>query len=99
MINQDDDALRLSAVKIGDQQKPRLGNTIASQNAAGAVYIDTTGYVGDRHSYFDEADLDKDSGDARELTRFFKGALNGDIVEEGMPYKPATNTYQLGGAE
>lgn len=94
-INQEDDALRLSAMKIGDTQKPRLGNTLAEQDAAGATYIDCTGYVGDRHSYFDEADLDRERGEAEPLTEFFGLALDGAIAEEGMPYRAATNTYRL----
>jgi esterase/lipase superfamily enzyme len=93
-LNQDDAALRLSAMKIGDQQQPRLGNTLAEQNAAGACYIDVTPYVGDRHSYFDEADLARDA--APELTAFFQQALNGEIAEDELTYRVATNTYRIG---
>jgi len=94
LINQDDDALRLSAMKIGDQQRPRLGNTLAEQDAAGAVYVDFTGYVGGAHSYFDEADLDREQGRAPSLTDFLGAAVNGEIAEAGLAYDPGSNTHR-----
>ena len=95
-INQEDDALRLSTMKIGDQQRARLGNTLARQDAANARYIDLTSYVGDAHSYFDEADLERAPGGAKPLTDFVARAVNGESAEDGLDYQVATNTYRLG---
>ncbi|NIR28910.1 MAG: alpha/beta hydrolase [Gammaproteobacteria bacterium] len=94
-VNQNDAALQLSTMKVGEDQKPRLGNTLAEQNAANARYIDFTPYVDDRHSYFDETDLGREEGGAQPLTDFFKAALNGEIAEWELPYHAGTNTYRI----
>ncbi|HKJ70816.1 MAG TPA: alpha/beta hydrolase [Gammaproteobacteria bacterium] len=94
-INQDDRALMLSDAKLGDEQRPRLGNTLARQDAANATYLDATRLVGDAHSYFDAKDIDASGADAKPLTDFFARALNGEIAEEGLRYKAANNTYVL----
>lgn len=93
-INQDDCALGLSALKVGDQQKARLGSTLGEQDAAGATYIDFTDYIGDVHSYFDPEDLGRENAAA--LTAFFERSLNGWVAEEGLAYRPDTNTYRIG---
>lgn len=95
-INQDDPALMLSDAKLGDDQRPRLGNTLGRQDAANATYIDVTDFVGDAHSYFHSGDIDKSEADARPLTDFFAKALNGEVAEEGLRYKAGSNTYILG---
>lgn len=94
-INEEDDALRLSTMKFGDQQGPRLGNTLFLQNAPNATYIDFTGYVGDAHSYFTEKDIGKRRGQAAPLTDFFGEALNGRVAESGLTYRADTNVYRL----
>ena len=94
-INQDDRALWLSDAKLGDEQRPRLGNTLKHQNAANATSLDATRLVGDAHSYFDAEDIEPSGAAAKPLTDFFTRALNGEIAEEGLRYKAANNTYLL----
>jgi len=93
-LNQDDCALGLSALKVGEQQKPRLGSTLGEQSAAGVAYIDFTDYLDDEHSYFEPRDLGRESAAA--LTGFFERALNGRVAEEELAYRPDSNTYRVG---
>lgn len=95
MVNQNDDALRLSTMKIGEAQKPRLGNTFANQDAANATYIDCTFCAGKLHSYFDELDFGEEAQRSVKLVEFFAKALNGEIAEDELAYQPATNTFRL----
>ncbi|MGJ8649476.1 MAG: alpha/beta hydrolase [Opitutaceae bacterium] len=96
-INQDDFALTLSNLKIGDSQKPRLGSTIGEQNANNTVYIDFTNSLGKEHSYFLESDLSENSSsaEAAKLSYFFEKAFNGEIAEEHLKYYPQANTYRI----
>lgn len=96
-INQDDHALALSNLKIGEQQKSRLGSTIRKQDAPNATYIDFTQFLESEHSYFVEGDLKKAraSGELARFTGFFDKALNGEIAETGLPYHADTNTYWM----
>lgn len=94
-INQDDPALMLADAKLGDQQRARLGNTLRRQKAENATYIDMTRFVGRAHSYFDHHDLDRPKAAAGPLTDFFGAALNGEVAEEGLPYKAPNNPYVL----
>jgi len=92
LINQDDSALGLSNLKIGEAQKPRLGATIADQNAHNAAYIDLTGTLDREHSYFDNADIQ------RTLTKLeptMRELLNGRIGHRDLDYDIDTNTYRL----
>ncbi len=93
LINQNDAALQLSTLKLGELQKTRLGNTLARQNAGGATYLDLTGYLGDQHSYFDGRDVER--ADAGRLEGFFEQSLRGGIAERDLPYSADTNTYRL----
>lgn len=56
--------------------------------------IDFTDYIGDEHSYFDPEDLGRENAAA--LTAFFERSLNGWVAEEGLAYRPDTNTYRIG---
>lgn len=91
-INQDDDALKLSSLKIGEAQKARLGSTLAQQDAGNAAYIDLTGLIRDEHSYFVNTDVGRH---VPELEAFFRKAVNGEIAHRDLPYFPDTNTYRL----
>lgn len=95
IINQNDDALRLSTMKVGEAQKPRLGNTLSSQDAPNATYIDCTFCAGERHSYFDEVDFGEESANSKRLCEFFAKAFNGEIAEEALEYQAGTNTYRI----
>lgn len=94
LINTTDAALRLSTLKVGDLQEPRLGNTLAEQDAPGATYLDLSTYVGEAHSYFDRDDLERE--DAEALEHFMRKALQGVAAAYGLPYSADTNTYRLG---
>lgn len=95
IVNQNDDALRLSTMKIGEEQEPRLGNTLSSQDADNASYIDCTFCAGDRHSYFEELDFDGEEDRSKALCEFYARAFNGEIAEEVLKYYPGTNTYRV----
>jgi len=90
LINQEDHALALSNMKVGEQQKPRLGSTVAEQNAANASYIDFTGRIGDEHSYFVNADLQKSLDTLEPL---MQKMLTGRLAHHELEYRPDTNTY------
>lgn len=95
VVNQNDDALRLSTMKIGEDQKPRLGNTLSGQDADNASYIDCTFCAGDRHSYFEELDFGDERDRSKTLCEFYTKAFNGEIAEEALTYHPGTNTYRV----
>ena len=92
LINQDDSALGLSNLKIGEAQKPRLGATLAEQDAHNATYIDLTGTIGREHSYFDNADL---KHPVPALEPLMQDLLNGRIAHRDLDYQLDTNTYRL----
>ncbi|NKI36450.1 alpha/beta hydrolase [Wenzhouxiangella sp. XN79A] len=92
LINQDDSALGLSNLKIGEAQKPRLGATIAQQNAHNAAYIDLTGTLDREHSYFDNQDTKRT---VPNLEPVMRELLNGRIAHRDLPYEVGTNTYRL----
>lgn len=95
VVNQGDDALRLSMMKIGEEQKPRLGNSLLGQEASNAVYIDCSLCAGDRHSYFDELDFGEERPRSLKLVRFFERILNGEAGEPELPFHQANNTYRI----
>jgi len=94
-INQGDSALMLSDTKLGDDQRPRLGNTLHEQDAPNGTYIDMTPFVSSAHSYFDEEDLEMSKEQAEPLTTFFAKAVNGEVAEGPLPYRMASNTYVM----
>lgn len=90
LINQRDHALALSNMKVGEAQKPRLGSTIAEQNAPNAAYIDFTGRIGDEHSYFVEGDLEQP---LESLAPLMRTMLTGHLAHHDLQYRSDTNTY------
>ncbi len=96
-INQDDSALALSNLKIGEQQKSRLGSTLREQDAPFATYIDLTHFLENEHSYFVEKDLKagRPSEDLVRFTGFLEKAVNGEIAETGLPYHADSHTYRM----
>lgn len=96
-INQDDHALALSNLKIGEQQKPRLGSTIRKQDAPNATYLDFTFFLEKEHSYFVEADLQEQPQPEAidRFTGFFEKAFSGEIAETGLPYHSDSKTYRM----
>ena len=52
LINEDDKALLASRLKIGDQQKARLGHYLKNLCSKQAVYVDFTVLAGKKHTYY-----------------------------------------------
>lgn len=77
-INERDGALMASRMKMGEQQKARLGHYTRRLDARTATYVDVTNqpHVGDSHAYFE--------GDAlanEKVLRFFHTVFNGGTGE------------------
>lgn len=91
-INEDDSALRVSRMKLGEAQLARLGHYPYELLAQRAVYVDFTNApkVSGSHAYFEGGPLQN----AR-VKRFFKDAFNGLDAERRLPYDVARNTYRL----
>jgi esterase/lipase superfamily enzyme len=91
-INEDDVALRASRMKMGEEQKARLGHWPYQLDSTRAVYVDFTNasHVGDSHAYFEGAALKN-----AVVRKFFEKALNGERAEEGLPYEAARNVYRV----
>lgn len=91
-INELDSALNASRMKLGEQQKARLGQYPHKLESRQAVYVDFTGhaFVGNSHAYFE--------GDALKNERvkaFFHGALNGKYAECDLRFDVGRNMYRL----
>lgn len=91
-LNEKDGALLASRLKMGEQQKARLGHFPYGLTARRAVYVDVTGaaHVGDSHAYFEGAPL----RNAR-IRRFFDEAFNGQAAEARLHYDVARNMYRF----
>lgn len=91
-INENDVALRASRLKMGEQQKARLGHYLRGLDSRVATYVDFTGqaHVGDSHAYFEGASL----GNAK-VKAFFNAVLNGAIGEDSARFDPARNVYRV----
>ncbi|MBL0648853.1 alpha/beta hydrolase [Aeromonas caviae] len=91
-INECDGALMASRMKMGEQQKARLGHYTRRLDARTATYVDVTNqpHVGDSHAYFE--------GDAlanEKVLRFFHTAFNGGTGERAELFDAAQNLYRL----
>lgn len=91
-INEKDSALAASRMKMGEQQKARLGHYPYRLSSQRAVYVDFTNEanVGDSHAYFEGGALRNDR-----VRRFFNEALNGTRAEERLHYDVARNMYRF----
>jgi len=91
-INENDSALRLSRMKLGETQLARLGHYPYELFARGTVYVDFTNApkVADSHAYFEGLALEN----AR-IKRFFKEAFTGLDAERQLAYDDARNAYLL----
>lgn len=91
-LNEKDRALAASRMKMGEQQKARLGHFPYLLDARRAHYIDFTGasWVGDSHAYFEGSAMKNAS-----VKRFFTRALNGEYAEDGLRYDAARNVYAV----
>jgi len=91
-INENDFALRVSRMKLGEEQLARLGHYPFDLHAQKAVYVDLTGAarVGDSHAYFEGKPLDNAA-----VNTFFSRAINGEFAERTLPYDEATGMYRM----
>ena len=91
-INEKDGALLASRLKMGEQQKARLGHYPYGLNSERAVYVDFTREpkVGDAHAYFEGDALQNDR-----IRRFFDEAMNGKRAEQRLHYDVARNMYRF----
>ena len=90
-INEDDQALGAARMKIGDEQKARLGHYPYALHSRQGVYVQFTGVpkVNDSHSYFEGDPVTKNP----RIKKFFKEAFNGRRAESRLEYDTATNMY------
>lgn len=91
-INEKDSALMASRMKMGEQQKVRLGHYTKKLDSKIATYIDVTDqpHVGDSHAYFE--------GDAlanKKVEAFFHTVFNGGTGESSARFDIAQNIYRL----
>ena len=91
-INENDGALKASRLKMGEQQKARLGHYLRRLDSRVATYMDFSGqpHVGDSHAYFEEAPLKN-----TKVLDFFRAALNGNVAEKSTRYDTSRNVHLL----
>jgi esterase/lipase superfamily enzyme len=91
-INENDAALLASRMKMGEQQKARLGHYLFRLDAQRAMYINFTGlpYVGDSHAYFKGRAVRNEA-----IKHFFHAVINGEHAETDLVYDVARNMYRF----
>jgi len=93
-LNEKDSALQASRMKLGEQQKARLGHYPYKLDSRQGVYVyvDFTGqaYVGDAHSYFEGGAIKN-----AKVKKFFERVFNGGFVEDGMVFDVGRGMYRL----
>jgi esterase/lipase superfamily enzyme len=91
-INEQDGALLASRMKMGEEQKVRLGHYPYLLTSQRAVYVDFTkeAHVGDSHAYFEGEALKNER-----IRRFFDEAFNGAAAERRLQYDVARNMYRF----
>jgi len=91
-INENDSALAASRMKMGEDQKARLGHYPHALVSRRAVYMNFTDEpnVGDSHAYFEGRPLNN-----LRVRKFFEDAFNGARAEQGLQYDIARNTYRF----
>jgi esterase/lipase superfamily enzyme len=91
-INENDRALKASRMKMGEQQKARLGHYRRRLDSKVATYMDFTNqpHVGDSHAYFEETALKN-----QKVLEFFEAALNGKVAEKSTRYDFSRNVHLL----
>lgn len=91
VINEDDYALSVSRLKIGDEQKARLGHTTTGLDAWNARYVDVTDArsIGRGHGYFTTSRTENP-----DVFKFFRKGVRGLRAEDELAYYEDTNTYR-----
>ena len=91
-INERDGALMASRMKMGEQQKVRLGHYTKKLDSKIATYVDFTDQpqVGDSHAYFEGGALANEK-----VKAFFHTVFNGGTGENSAHFDTARNLYRL----
>jgi esterase/lipase superfamily enzyme len=91
-INEKDGALRASRIKMGEQQKARLGHYPFQLTSRRATYVNFTDAqnVGDSHAYFEGEPIKNG-----QVMKFFADALNGASAERELNFDLASNMYHF----
>lgn len=89
-INERDSALSASRMKLGEQQKARLGHHPYRLDSRQAVYVDFTDqpHVTTSHAYFEDRPLRNPH-----VRKFFEAALNGEFAENRLHFDQGRNMY------
>jgi esterase/lipase superfamily enzyme len=93
-INENDKALLSSRLKLGEEQKPRLGHWVKNLNAKNPWYIDFSDakHVNDNsHSYFEGKPIEKNENIKNVFTKMF----NGEKVELELELDKNMNAYKV----
>lgn len=93
-INENDNALRLSRAKIGDEQLPRLGHYRHNLVSKQANYVDFTDYgqVGNSHAYFEGNAVE---GITSPVYQFFLKVMNGGSAYELLSFDNGIGAYRF----
>lgn len=91
-INEKDSALKASRLKMGEQQKARLGHYLRKLDSQIATYINVTNqpHIGSSHAYFEGKPLKN-----KQVRNFFQLALNGEVAENALKYDMARNVFHF----
>jgi hypothetical protein len=91
-INEDDNALRASRMKGGDEQLARLGHHRRELYASNATYVDFTDApkIGNSHAYFEGTPIQNQN-----VRSFFDRAIHGKRAEQLLKFDPVTNTHRI----
>ena len=91
-INENDKALLSSRLKLGEEQKPRLGHWVKNLSAYNPWYIDFSDakHVNDNsHSYFEGEPVSKNEN----IKHVFNKMFNGEKVECDLEKHRDMNSY------
>lgn len=93
-INENDGALLASRLKLGKEQKPRLGHWIKNLSGENPWYIDFSDakHVNDNsHAYFEGDPISKNP----KIKEVFHKMINGKKVENDLDKHPFINAYKV----
>lgn len=93
-INENDKALLASRLKLGDEQKPRLGHWIKNLSANNPWYIDFSdaAHVNENsHAYFEGESISKNDN----IRKVFHKMVNGEKVENDLEKHIFYNVYKV----
>jgi len=93
-INENDKALLASRMKLGEEQKPRLGHWIKNLIAKNPWYIDFSDaeHVNESsHAYFEGGPVDKNP----KIKEVFNQMINGQKIEQLLDRDSENNTFKF----